>query len=329
MTYDEFRAILKSKNLGRLYLFTGEEDFLSAFCLSEAKKALTDAAFEDFNCKCYGELPNVEDVDTFVNALPLMSNVKLVIFNNCKLFSNALPQKSKWEALFKAIPNYCVCIIRENISEKGKKGTSVERTVRAEAEIVNFDFLPVPRLKPWLVKIAASKGKKLSERDAAYVVDCLGQSMTLLKSEADKMAARAEADVITRADIDSVIRSNVDETVFNLIDAVIYSRRDLAFDIFKTLLKDGTDPSALIAVFASQVLNIYKAKLMMTQKMSIAEIKKTISRNPYAADKIVQKASKTTPEKLEGLIAMLTEAEYKIKNGLTDAGCAFDLIIAN
>lgn len=328
MTYDEFRTILKTKDTTPLYLFTGEEDFLSGFCLSEAKKAFIDPSFEDFNYKCYVEAPNVEDADSFINALPLMSDKKLVVFNNCKLFANGLPQKSKWEALFSSLPSYVVCIVREEISEKGKKGSVVEQAVRSMGVTVNFEYLSEARLRPWLIKAASARGKSLNDKDAFYIIKNLGQSMTLLKSEIEKIAAKAEDFVITRADIDSVIRSMLDESVFNLIDAVIYSRRDIAFDTMANLEKAGTDSASLISLFASQVLGIYKAKLMMTQKMSIAEVKKAISHNPYAADKMVQKASKITLDDLEYLIGALTNAEYKIKNGLIDARCALDLIIA-
>ncbi len=329
MTYDEFRTVLKNKETTPLYIFSGEEDFLSSFCLTEAKNSIINPAFEDFNYKCYIEPPSFEDVDSFINALPLMSDKKLVIFNNCKLFSNSLSQKAKWENLFSSLPDYQVCIIREDLSEKGKKGSAVEQAALKHGTRVNFDYLPEARLRPWLMKIAASKGKVLTDKDALYIIKNLGQSMTLLKSEIEKIIAKSQDAQITRSDIDAVIRSVIDESVFNLIDSVIYKRRENAFSTLSLLEKDGTDAVSVIALFASQILSIYKAKLMMTQKMSISEVKKAISHNPYAADKLVQKASKVTLGDIEKIIALLTDAEYKIKNGLIDARTAFDLIIAS
>jgi DNA polymerase III delta subunit len=153
--------------------------------------------------------------------------------------------------------------------------------------------------------------------------------MTLLKSEMDKICAKAEDFTITRADIDSVIRNVLVESVFTLIDSVIYKRRDIAFDTLANLEQLKIEPVSIIPIFADQVLGVYKAKLMMTQKMSLNEIKQTISRNPYVADKMVQKASKITIEDLETLIKMLTEAEYKSKNGLGDAWYELYMIVAN
>ncbi len=329
MTYDEFRTQLKKKDLTQLYYFTGKEDFLQVFSLTGARDVLIEPSFEDFNYKCYVEQPTFEEADTFINAFPLMSERKLVVFNNCKLFHTSLPEKSKWEELFTRLPEYVVVLIRDSVSEKGRKGTVVEQAVKKMGVEVVCDYLPDARLRPWLMKAASSLGKSLSDRDASYIIKNLGQSMTLLKSEMEKICARAEDFVITREDIDSVIRNVLVESIFNLIDSVIYKRRDIAFDTLSNLEKLKMEPVSIIPTFADQVLGIYKAKLMMTQKMSLTEIKKTISRNPFVAEKMVQKASKITLPDLEMLIGMLTEAEYKAKNGLGDTWTELYMIVAN
>ena len=329
MTYDDFRNALKSKDLSQLYFFTGEEDFLSAFCLNETKKALIDPSFEDFNFKSYSEAPSAEDADSFIRALPLMSEKKLVIFNNCKIYSNSLSSKNKWVEFFSTLPDYVVCIVREQISEKGKKGSVVEQAVKSMGKEVNFEYLKEARLKPWLIKAAASRGKSLSDRDSEYIIKNLGRSMTLLKSEIEKISAKAEEFVITRADIDSVIRDSFTENIFALIDAVFSKRRLIAYNILYELYESKIEPNEIWNLLSSQTLSIYKAKLMMTQKMSMTEVKKSISYNPYAAERLVANASKISLSDIEKLIFMLTEAEKGYKTGAMNLDCALDLLIAN
>lgn len=328
MTYDEFRAQLKENDLTQLYFFTGEEDFLKNFCIAETKKALIDPSFEDFNYKCYIEAPSAEDAEAFINALPLMSQKKLVVFNNCNIFSNSLSEKSRWQNMFSQLPPHVVCIVRENASDNGKKGSVVEQAVKTMGITVNFEYLKEVRLKPWLIKVAASKGKSLSDKDSLYVIQNLGQSMTLLKTEMEKICAKAEEFVISRNDIDSVISNRLEESVFTLIDAVFSSRRDIAYNVLSRLEKSRAEPVSVLGLLSSQALNIYKAKLMMTQKISLAEVKKAVSRNPYAAEKMVSKASKISFDDIERLIFLLTEADKNIKTGAMDPHCALDLIIA-
>ncbi|MGM9551020.1 MAG: DNA polymerase III subunit delta [Clostridia bacterium] len=329
MTYDEFRNVLKTKDTTPLYFFTGEEDFLQSFCLSESKNALIDPSFEDFNYKCYIEVPTAEEADSFINALPLMSDRKLVIFNNCNLFSASLPEKSKWESIFSNLPEYVVCIVRDKESGKNKKGSVVEQAVKSKAVTVNFEYLPENRLIKWLMKAAAVKGKSLGERDASYIIKNLGRSMTLLKSEIEKISARAEDFVISRNDIDSVIINVFEESIYTLMDAVFLSRREVAFNTLANLKEMGNEAVSILERLASQAIDIYKAKVLMTQKISTAEIKKMVSRNPYAAEKIMSKASKISIENIEKLISLLTEGDRNIKMGIMDPWCALEYIISN
>lgn len=329
MTYDEFRTAVKQKEFQPLYFFTGEEDFLQSFTIADVKKALIDPSFEDFNYKCYIEPPTFEDASSFITALPLMSERKLVVFNSCNMFSASLSEKNKWEQLFSSLPPYVVCIVREKGADKGKKGSVVEQAVKKCGITVDFEYLPEPRLRQWLMKAAVSKGKSLDEREATYIIKNLGRGMTLLKTEIEKICAKAEQAVITRSDIDSVIRNVLEESIFTLIDAIFASRRDIAFSTLENLRLTGNEPVPILELFASQTIDIYRAKLMLTQKTSITDVKKSISRNPYAAEKLVSKATRTSLERIESLIAMQTAADKAIKTGTMDPWCSLEMIIAN
>ncbi len=325
-TYDDFRSQIKSGDLSQLYLFTGEEDFLLEFCVAETKKALINPSFEDFNYKCYTEAPSFEDASSFISALPLMSERKLVVFNECALFGKMLPEKSRWAELFLSLPKYAVVIVRESRETKGA-ATEVKKAVTDAAQTVTFGFMPDQRLRPWLVKLAARKGKSLSPQNAAYIISSVGRSMTLLRAETEKIAAKAEEFEITKRDIDSVIIKPLTASVFRLTDAIFSSRRDLAYASAASLRASKQEPAAIVSIIASQTLMVYKAKLLMTGRRSIGEVKKALG-GGFKADKAVSNASKVTLLQLENLIHFLTRADMNIKTGAMDAWCAVDLVIA-
>lgn len=326
MTYDEFRPLIKSGGLSQLYLFTGEEDFLLEFCIDETKKALINPSFEDFNCKFYIEAPSFEDASSFIGALPLMSEKKLVVFNNCSLFDRRLSEKNRWAELFLSLPPYVVVIIRERGEGKGA-ATDVKKAVTKAAQTVTFDFMPEARLKPWLIRFAASRGKSLSAQNASYIISSVGRSMTLLRAETEKIAAKAEEFEITKKDIDSVIIKPLTENVFRMTDAIFAARRDLAYASAASLQAAKQEGAAVISLIASQVLNVYKAKLLMSQGKSISEVKRELG-GGFKADKAVSNASKVTLVQLENLIHFLAEADMSVKTGAMDAWCAVDLAIA-
>ncbi len=47
--YDTFRGDLAAGTLGTIYIFYGEESYLREFYLSELRKKLVPAGFEEFN----------------------------------------------------------------------------------------------------------------------------------------------------------------------------------------------------------------------------------------------------------------------------------------
>ena len=329
MTYDDFRARLKDGDHNRLYLFSGPETFLQEFCAEELKKSLIDPSFEDFNYKCYLEAPAFDDVNSFIAALPLMSEKKLVIFNNCALFERKLSEKARWAEMFSSLPPYVVCVVRETdaFSKEKTAQTEVKKAVVGCGQSVVFDYLPDVRLRPWLMKAAAVKGKSLSQQNAAYIISSVGRSMTVLRAEIEKISAKAQEFEITRQDIDSVIIKPLTETVFKLIDALLASRSDLCYASIAKLYTMESEPIAALSTIASQVLKIYTAKLYLSSSMSVAEVKKKLG-GGYGADKAVSNASKTTEVKLERMISFLQDAEKSIKNGEKNAWVVLDLLAA-
>lgn len=336
LSYDDFRSKMKSGDLSQLYLFTGEESFLLEFCMAEVKKTIIDPSFEDFNYKCFIETPSLDDASSFITALPLMSQKKLIIFNSCSLFDKMLAEKSRWAELFLSLPDYVVVIVRENSKpdeEKKKKNnkeeklSEVQTAITKAAQTVKFDYMPEARLKPWLVKFASSKGKRLSTSNASYMISSLGRSMTLLRSETEKIAAKAEEFEITKQDIDSVIIKPLTNDVFKLIDFVFSGRRDLSYDWLSSLKMSKQEPISILSLVASQVMTVYKAKLFLAQHRSTNDVKHALG-GGYKADVAVSRASKVTVNKLEKMIHFLTNAEMEIKNGDLDPWCALELFIA-
>ena len=329
MTYDDFRAVMKNGDYNALYLFSGPETFLQEFCALELKKSLIDPSFEDFNYKCYLEAPVFEDVNAFITALPLMSAKKLVVFNNCHLFERKLSEKARWAEMFSSLPPYVVCVVRETdaFSKEKTAQTEVKKAVVGCGQSVVFDYLPDARLRPWLMKAAAVKGKSLSQQNASYMISSVGRSMTTLRAEIEKISAKAEEFEITRQDIDSVIIKPLTETVFKLIDALLISRADLCFASISKLSAMETEPIAALSTIGSQVLKIYTAKLLLLSSMSVAEVKKRLG-GGFGADKAVSNASKTTEKKLERMISFLRQAEKGIKNGEKNAWAELYILAA-
>ena len=107
----ELKQALKSKNLGRLYVFHGEETFLLHHYLEQMKKQLLDALTEEFN---YHRLNSESfDIQTFADAvenLPMMAESTLVQVDDIDLLKLGEGERNKMAEILSDIPDYCTVV---------------------------------------------------------------------------------------------------------------------------------------------------------------------------------------------------------------------------
>lgn len=328
MTYSEFTAEIKAGLPKRLYILAGPEEFLKEHCASLAKKKLVDPSLEDFNFQSYNEIPDFTACNSFVNTLPMMSERKLLVLRKCGFFEKNLKQKADWEDMFKSLPEHICVLLWEPEPEKGKKGASPLRRICEKAgETVDFPLQTEAKLIPWLAKIAANGGKLIDKGCASYIIGSLGRSMSVLKTEMQKINAYAGGEQITRADIDAVIIRPTEDKVFKLTDAIMQGRRDLCYGYLYDLQQSRAEPVAFLSLFSGQLINIYHAKLLLNEGFQAAAAAKTLG-GGWMADKSVRLAQRSSEEKLERLIRLCQNADSTIKSGKAEAWAALELIIA-
>ena len=97
----QLKTALKEKNLGRLYIFHGEETFLLTHYLGQMKKQLLDPLTESFN---YNRLNNETfDMRSFIDAveaMPMMAEVTLVQVDEIDLFKLRKRTEQRWRKFF-------------------------------------------------------------------------------------------------------------------------------------------------------------------------------------------------------------------------------------
>lgn len=339
MNYDEFKNEIKAGLPASLYLLTGPEDFLKEKCIEQAKKKLVAPGFEDFNFQSFSEMPDFSLCADFVNGLPMMSDRKLLVLRKCGFFDGRLKGRSEWESLFGNLPStVCVFLWEPDPEKKSGKKKSADAKKKKPANLrefcenvgvtVDFQFQTESKLITWIAKAAMNGGKLIDRQCASYLVASLGRSMSVLKTEMEKVTAYAAGEQITRSDIDAVIIRPAEDRAFKLIDAVVDGRRDLGFAYLGELRRNRTEPVPFLSLLSGQLLTIYKARLLLDEGCQRAAAVKRLGVAPFLAEKCVTKAQRISEESLEALISLCKDADRDIKMGRVEPWTALDLIIA-
>ena len=107
----ELKTQLKNKDLGRLYIFHGEEVFLLHHYLEQMKKQLLDALTESFNFHRMNS--ETFDLQTFADAvenLPMMAEHTMVQVDEVDLFKLGESDRNKIAEILSDIPDYCTVV---------------------------------------------------------------------------------------------------------------------------------------------------------------------------------------------------------------------------
>ncbi len=336
MTYSEFKNEIKAGLPATLYLFTGPEDFLKEKTIEQVREKLVAPGFEDFNYLSCSSVPDFGSCADFIRGLPMMSDRKLLVLRKCGFFDSKLKAAADWEELFADLPPSVCVLLWEPDPEKKKKPSAAQkkkpRNLRELCEsvgvTVEFPLQTEAKLLPWLAKAAMNAGKLIDRPCASYMVASLGRSMSVLKTEMEKVAAYAAGEQITRADIDAVIVRPAEDRAFKLIDAIVDGRRDLSFGYLSELRQNRTEPVTFLSLFAGQALTIYRAKLLLGEGYQRSAVVKRLGVAPFVAEKCATKAERASEENLEALISLCRDADRDIKQGRVEPWTALDLIAA-
>ena len=107
----QLRADLKNKQLGRAYIFHGEETFLMQHYLEQVKKLLLDELTESFNFhKLTAETFQLQSFLDSVENLPMMAENTLVWVDEVDLFKLPEGDRERIAQAFEDIPDYCTVI---------------------------------------------------------------------------------------------------------------------------------------------------------------------------------------------------------------------------
>ena len=182
----ELKLHLKNKDLGRLYIFHGEETFLLNHYLTQIRKQLLDPLTESFN---FHRLNNETfDIRSFADAvenLPMMAESTFVQVDDIDLFKMNEGDRTKMTEILSDIPDYCTVVFTyETVSWKpDKRLKKLWEAVDGNALIVEFAKQDQRDLIAWVTRHFAAQKKRISTDLCAYLIDITGGTMTALSGE--------------------------------------------------------------------------------------------------------------------------------------------------
>lgn len=328
--FQELKMALKSKELGTLYFFHGEETFLLNYYLGQVRKQLLDPLTESFNFHRFNS--ETFDMTAFGDAvenLPMMAEHTFVQIDDIDLFKMNEADRNRMTEIFNDVPDYCTIVFTFlTVAWKpDKRLKKLWESIDNHGLVVEFAKQDQKDLIAWVSRHFAAHKKRIPADLCAYLIDITGGTMTALNSEIEKICAYSGSDEIRRSDIDAVTEPVLDAVVFQMTEHISAGSFDKALQSLQQLLKMQQEPLAILGAVGSHFRRLSAARTLMDHGRNAFDLQKLCGLPDYPARKTMEAARHIPAEFCEKASERILETDYRMKTSFDDAERLLELLV--
>jgi DNA polymerase-3 subunit delta len=264
--FDQLRAALKSGEIGRVYIFHGEETYLRQRYLEQLRERLVPAGFEEFNYhRLNGKGLTMQELADAVEAMPMMAEHTLVTVTDLDIFRLDERSRTQLAELLDDFPEYCTLVFIYDLIPYKRDGKMKKLAAALDRSAVEVEFCQQERdqLLRWIKRRFAALGKDIDSAAADHLLFTCGTLMTDLVPEIEKIGAYAKGRQITPADINAVADPVLDARIFDMTNCVTAGKYDEAAGLLAELLRMQTEPIAILAALGRELRRLYTARIAL------------------------------------------------------------------
>lgn len=308
MSVEKIISDWKNKLFKPVYWLEGEEDYFIDKAVAFAESHILSDSEASFNLSIfYGKDANWADVITACRRYPMFAERQVVLLKEAQ-------QMRDIEKLEPYIENPLASTVFI-VSYKEKKldaRKKFAKLVKEKGVLLTTKKMYDKEVPGWTQELLQSKGLSITAKALALVVDHIGNDLTRIENEIDKLSLNlGQRRSITEEDIEQYIGVSKDYNVFELQSAL--AQKDLSkciriIQYFESNPKAGPVQLVLPSLynFFSKVFMVFGAGTMDEKTVATA-----IGVNPYFARDYVQAAKLYTYPGVEKSLLLLHSYNLK------------------
>lgn len=200
-SYEEISRDLKNKVYHPVYFLQGEEPFYIDKIADYITEHVLDASEKEFNqTVVYGREADPLSIISTAKRYPMMSNYQVVMVKEAQDIKNLLG-KDKDKEEKSPLQNYIenplkstvlvFCYKYKTIDKRTKTGKSMEKF----SQFFTSEKLYDNKIPDWIIKYVKDKGCKISEKASLLLGEYLGNDLSKVANELDKLSINYSKDV--------------------------------------------------------------------------------------------------------------------------------------
>jgi len=315
--YVKLKKDLSAGNVGKLYVFHGEEVYLRDYYLGRMKELLVGQGMAEFNLHTInGKEFTPHALEEAVDCLPMMSERTMVLVTDYDLFRAGEKDRGELIRIFTQLPDYCcVVFVYDLISFKSDARTKLAMTLQEQGSVVQFARQEQGDLVDWVHRRFRALGKEIDSEQARYLIFLCGELMNGLIGEIEKIGAYARGGRITKEDIDAVATPQLDAVAFQMTDAIGMGNFDRAAAVLGELFQMQEPHVRILYSLGKQMRQLYAARLTLENHGGAAELAQKLGIKPYPAEKLMNSARRFSLDWCRKAVIACAQTDLAMKSG--------------
>jgi DNA polymerase-3 subunit delta len=317
MSHPLLERHFKRKTLKPLYLFYGDEEFLMHRALERLAQALTGPDGEA-PVKVVHEAQEIGLPEFLAEArmTTLWGAGQLLVLRGVETYP-AKVLKAVADYLDHPAPKSKVVLLASGLKARDLSKNVVWSRLQKEEAALGFFHLKEGELQQWLTREAQAHGKTLTLAGAQRLVDMVGDNLSDLASELEKLALFAGTEKTLTPNLVSQLASHSRSyNIFALVDALGEKSAQKRLSALAHLLDLGEPPARILVMLARQL------RLLLRLKDSSAgtppeALARSLEIPPWKIKDLAKQAAHFTAPALQAHLKRLHQTDQQLK---TSAG---------
>ncbi len=207
--------------------------------------------------------------------------------------------------------------------------TRLAKMLTKVGSLLSMEAPPKWKLPEHLVQYAATKHKIKLNRDAAeMLVELIGDELSQLYNEIEKLILFARGEKVIRADhVESLIGHHRIYGAFDVIDAITAGNAGQAVTRLRNMFEqDKSAEYTVVGAFAFHLRRMFQARTLLDRRISPADIARQL-RVGYNKDRFFAQLQRITLSQIASILEELAAIDYAMKTGQAQAAVAIEQLV--
>ena len=320
----EINQNIRENQFHKVYLLTGDEDYLIFQARQMLKKALVSEG-DEMNYTHYEEAKiNLSEVGDLAATYPFFSQKRLLLFNRTGILKSG---KEEFVKILETMPETTCIIICESEVDKRSKAYKWIKKNGYVAEFMKKDQKE-KTLLTFLARILAREKKQIREEDARYILNLVGDDLYQIRNEADKLIAYlGEETIVSREAIEQVISEQIQDKIFDMVTAIAQKDQSRALSYYNDLLLLKEPVMHILYLIVRQYRILLLLKSANAGRKSEAEMARIAGIPPFTVRRYGSQLRLYSQEELEYSLSQAVKLEEEIKTGILPDQIGLEMLL--